>query len=141
MNKKLIIIALAGLLLLGGGGAGGAYIFLSSIYGEASGPPVYLELEPIAVPVFNDKRLERYTYLVLTLELRADADTVELRRKLPILLDRYLGLVNARSGKARQVGRVNYAQIKGEFMKVTQKVFGPGLVRDILLINSLDGAP
>ncbi len=141
MNKKLVIVVLAGLLLLGGGGAAGAYFFLSSIDGEASGPPVYLELEPIAVPVFNSKRLERYTYLVLTLELRADADTVELRRKLPSLLDRYLGLVNARSGAARQVGRVDYIRIKGEFMKVTQEVFGPGVVRDILLINSLDGAP
>ncbi len=139
MNKKLIIVVLAGLLLLGG--AAGAYFFLSSINGEASGPSVYLELEPIAVPVFNAKRLERYTYLVLTLELRADADTVELRRKLPFLLDRYLGLVNARSGAARQVGRVDYLRIKVEFMKVTQEVFGPGVVRDILLINSLDGAP
>jgi flagellar FliL protein len=150
MNKKLLIFVLSGLLLLGGGGGAGAYFFLIAPQAdntgqqqaeESAGPPVFLDLEPIAVPVYNDRRLERYTYLILTLELEAGSDTVELRRKLPFLLDRYLGLVNASNGKARQVRRVDYAQVKGEFMRVSQDVFGPGVVRDILLINSMDGAP
>lgn len=136
---KKIIIAVIGLLVLGGGGFG-AYMFLNKpaekvevaeveveeeVHKKSS--KVYVELEPIFVPVINHRGVSRMVSMVVALEVKNANEASRARSLSPklksyILKDMY-GVFDheAKSGNVH----IKTSLLKKRLMKVSSRILGP----------------
>ena len=101
----------------------------------ASGEKDYVDLQPLSVPVINEKGLIQQVSVAVSLECpMGKRDQVNAFK--PRLMDAYLRELYGALGSGRvmmQGNVVDIEAIKARLDKVTQKVVGPDLVSDVLL--------
>lgn len=143
--KKIVFFALA-LLVLVGAGVGG-FILFGQAPGEdkekvaeppkPTGPPSFLQIGPIIVPLVGETRVEQNILLVVSLELGDEGTREQVRPLTPRLNDAFLRALYGGIGKGDVVeGQiVNIATIKDKLMKASVEVLGPNVVQDVLIQN------
>lgn len=156
-QMKIAIIGLAAVLLLGGGAAG-AYFFLNKPAVASAGPvdeaakaahdakadaakgvavaqEEFVQLEPLILPVIDERGLSQMVSLVVSLEVPDVATAAEVKRLSPRLKDAYIqdmyGVLNRKSSMTNGVLQV--ALIKDRLNKVSVEVLGKDKVNDVLL--------
>lgn len=143
---KILILLLVALLFGGGGFGAGWFLFANKGAHEEkaeappeppppAGPPVFVNIGPLTVPVLGAERIDQFVTLMVALEV-ADASVADrVREQAPRLTDAFLtGVYGAiASGKAMQSGMVDVPQVKAKLNEATAKVMGKGVVRDVLI--------
>jgi flagellar FliL protein len=103
--------------------------------------PVFVTLPAITIPVYEGERLARQASLVLALELekgRVEADVAPLR---PRLVDAYITDLTAIFEQRSFEDRLIEPQaIKPKLLETTERVLGPGLVKDVLIQQAMERA-
>lgn len=102
---------------------------------KATATVEYVDLNPISVPVINDKGIVQHVSLSISLECAAGKrDTVNMFK--PRLMDAYLRELYGAlgSGRAMMKGNVvNVEDLKTRLTTVTDRVVGSDLVEGVLL--------
>ncbi|WP_158047061.1 flagellar basal body-associated FliL family protein [Skermanella pratensis] len=143
---KILILLLVALLFGGGGFGAGWFLFANKEAHEEkveaapeppppTGPPVFVNIGPLTVPVLGAERIDQFVTLMVALEV-ADAPMADrVREQAPRLTDAFLtGVYGAiASGKAMQAGMLDVPQVKAKLNEATTKVMGKGVVRDVLI--------
>lgn len=95
----------------------------------------YVDMNPLTVPVINEKGVVQQVSLAISLECAmGKRDSVNIYK--PRLMDAYLRELYGAlgSGRAMMQGNiVNVEELKSRLTIVTQRVVGPDLVSDVLL--------
>jgi flagellar FliL protein len=144
MMKILVLLLVA--LIFGGGGFGAGW-FLFANQGEKheekveapppapSGPPVFVNVGPLTVPVLGAERIDQFVTLMVALELTDLTSAENVRAQAPRLTDAFLTTVYGAiaSGKAMTGGVLDVAQVKLKLNDACVKVLGKGMVRDVLI--------
>lgn len=140
--KRLMLIVLVLLILLGGGG--GAYFVLQkdglaeAAEPEGVGPvaePVYVEFNPILLPIVGDRRVEQFINIVVALEVHDQEAADRAIAMAPRLNDAYLrslyGTLHSRD--VLHNGVVDLPLIKRRLVEESNRVLGTGTVQDALI--------
>lgn len=141
--KKIILLVVA-LLLLGGGGVG-AYLFLFKKDGEGQahaeepkkpvGPPQFVEIGPLVLPIIGKTRIEQNLQLVVQVQVLGDEKREFVRDRRYRLQDAYLralyGKLGAEQVRAGQI--VDIGKVQQILMDVTNKTLGDGYADDVLI--------
>ena len=97
--KKIIIIVVAILLLAGGGFAAWKYLWSGKAGGQTSAPaeegqqqngPIYIDLEPMIIPITREDRVVKYTSLSIKLEVNGPAAKAKVDQFMPYVRDAFL---------------------------------------------------
>lgn len=149
---KKMVIALVALGLLGGGAAG-AYMYFNkpveaaqteqasaeSGHEQAKGEqvaPSFVELEPLVLPVVDEDGVSQVISLVVALEVKDEQSALEVEKLSPRLKDAYIqDMYGALSnnGTTMQGGVIQVGAIKSRLSKISTKVLGENVVKDVLL--------
>lgn len=145
--KKIILLVLA-LLVLIGAGVGGYLMFGPKPHKEGeeqaeatpkkrerTGPPSYVSVGPMIVPVLGAKKVEQNIMVTVSLEVDNDAAREQVRQQSPRLVDAYVQALYGGIDKGQVIdGQVlNIPALKTKLMETTEKVLGPDLVHDVLI--------
>lgn len=156
MNKKMMIMGLAGLLLIGGG-AGGYFYFMNSAeasltegdkeaekkaekeeddgHGGKSGVE-FVQLDPMILPIIDNEGVQQTVNLVVSLEVEGTGSADKVRQMQPRLKDAYIQDMYGSLNKniALKDGVIQVGVIKERLNKVTDKIMeDPDIVHDVLL--------
>jgi flagellar basal body-associated protein FliL len=142
--KRVLFIVL-GLVLLAGAGGGGYYYFV--LHGDARAEnraaeaeaepdePIYVEFNPILLPILGEDRVDQFVNIVVALEFREQAAADRAIALAPRLNDAYLralyGTLHTRN--AVRNGVVDLQMIKARLVEESNAVLGDGVVRDALV--------
>ncbi len=143
--KRVLLIVLGLVLLLGAGGGGYYYFVLHgdalagspepAAVGEHAGDPVYVEFNPILLPILGDDRVEQFVNIVIALEFTDQAAADRAIALAPRLNDAYLralyGTLHTRTSVHN--GIIDLQAIKARLVEESNAVLGPGVVRDALV--------
>ena len=142
---KRVIIILVVLLILGGGGAA-AYIVLMGGDAEADEEmaeapeetgtlPVFVEFNPIVLPILGDGEIVQFVSIVVTLEVGSEDEADRVVAFAPRLNDAYMNALYGRllASEVMNDGVVDLRRIKSRLIEESNHVLGPGTVRDALI--------
>jgi flagellar protein FliL len=143
LMKILVLLLVA--LIFGGGGFGAGW-FLFANQGDKhekveppppapTGPPVFVNIGPLTVPVLGAERIDQFVTLMVALEL-SDMITAEaVRAQAPRLTDAFLTTIygSIASGKLMSGGVLDVPQVKSKLGDAASKVLGKDMVRDVLI--------
>ena len=142
--KRLIVILVI-LLFLGGGGAA-AYIVLMGGDAEADEEmaeapeetrvlPVFVEFNPIVLPILGDGEIVQFVSIVVTLEVGSEDEADRVVAFAPRLNDAYMNALYGRllASEVMNDGVVDLRRIKSRLIEESNHVLGPGTVRDALI--------
>lgn len=157
---KKLILAFIALLVMGGGG-GGVYMYFfqspavaASVkeehddhaeakgghggeggHGENAYTNVYVELDPLILPIIDEYGVNQTVSLVVSLEVESESDAAYIRRMAPRLNDALLtdmyGILNHHALVKDGVIRVKV--LKKRMKHVSSKVLGNDMVTDVLM--------
>lgn len=141
--KKIVFFALA-LMVLVGAGVGGFILFgKKSHEGETKaaeppkpkGPPSFLQVGPIILPLVGETRVEQNILLVVSIEFGDEPTREQYKALMPRLNDAYLRALYGGIGKNDVVeGQiVNVNSVKAKLVKATAEVLGPNVAQDVLV--------
>lgn len=144
--KKIILLVLA-LLVLIGAGVGGYLMFGPKPHKEGehaeeapkkkerTGPPVFVPIGPMIVPVMGAKTVEQNIMVTVSLEVDDDTIKEQVRLQSPRLIDAYVQALYGGIDKGQVIdGQVlNIPALKTKLMETTEKVLGPDVVHDVLI--------
>ncbi|MFV3126006.1 hypothetical protein [Niveispirillum sp. KHB5.9] len=145
--KKIILLILA-LLVLIGAGVGGYVMFGPKPHKEGeehaeekpkkkerTGPPVFVQVGPMIVPVLGAKTVEQNIMVTVSLEVDDDVVRDQVRIQSPRLVDAYVQALYGGIDKGQVIdGQVlNIPALKTKLMETTEKVLGPDVVHDVLI--------
>jgi flagellar FliL protein len=103
--------------------------------------PVFVTLPAINIPVFEGDTMTRQATLVLALELEKGHVEADVARFRPLLVDAYITdlttLFEARSFEDRII---DPQVVKPALLETTERVVGPGLVKDVLIQQAMERA-
>ena len=141
---KIVVLLLVALIFGGGGFGAGWFLFANQ--GEKhekveapppvpAGPPVFVNVGPLTVPVLGAERIDQFVTLMVALELTDLTSAENVRAQAPRLTDAFLTTVYGAiaSGKAMTGGVLDVAQVKLKLNDACVKVLGKGMVRDVLI--------
>ncbi len=160
---RKIIIAVVALLMLGGGGVGAYFYFAQPAEasageaaaeeiakghdekakgekgghggGHGSGGTEFVELDPLVLPVIDNRGVTQTVSLVIALEVGSLEKVDQVKKLTPRLKDAYIqdmyGVLNNHA--ALKGGVVQVGAIKERLNKITADVLGEDMVDDVLL--------
>jgi flagellar FliL protein len=144
--KKIILLVLALLVLIGAGVGGyvmfgpkppkdGEHVEEAPKKKERTGPPVFVQVGPMIVPVLGAKTVEQNIMVTVSLEVDDDTIREQVRQQSPRLVDAYVQALYGGIDKGQVIeGQVlNIPALKNKLMETTEKVLGPGIVHDVLI--------
>lgn len=144
--KKIILLVLALLVLIGAGVGGyvmfgpkpqkeGEHVEEAPKKKERTGPPVFVQVGPMIVPVMGAKTVEQNIMVTVSLEVDDDTIREQVRQQSPRLVDAYVQALYGGIDKGQVIdGQVlNIPALKTKLMETTEKVLGPGVVHDVLI--------
>ena len=150
MKKALLVMI--GLVLLAGAGLGGFIWFggmgdedgplsadsLSGIFGsgeESAAPPVFVDFDPIVLPVIGPAGVEQIISIIVALEVRDQAAADRVRSLQPRLNDAFLRSLYGTlyTEDIMPHGVIDLTVIKRRLVEECNRVIGPGYVRDALV--------
>jgi flagellar protein FliL len=152
---KLVIIGIVAVLLFGGG-AGGAYFYFAKP-AEAAGGPMdeaakaehaakeaeaaaaptqeFVQLDALIFPVIGETGVTQTVSLVVSIEVPTKEAAAEVERLAPRLKDAFIqdmyGALNRKDSMEKGVLKV--APLKARLNRVSVKVLGEEMVKDVLL--------
>lgn len=153
---KLVIIGVIAVLLLGGGAAGAYFYFGKPAV--ASGGPMdeaakaaheaklaeaaavpetqeFVQLDPLIFPVIGETGVTQTVSLVVSIEVGSKEAAAEVERLSPRLKDAFIqdmyGALNRKDSMEKGVLKV--APLKARLNRVSVKVLGEEMVKDVLL--------
>lgn len=131
-DAKVVAAILVGVVLLISGSA------LAVEQPKVRGP-VFVQLAPISLPVFDGGEVIRQASLVLSLELAKGKSENDIAEKRPILRDAFIGALYAFYDRRHSEDRVIDAEaIKTRLQKAANRVLGPGVVQDVLIQQAFE---
>lgn len=131
------------MLLLGGGA--GAYVMLGKSKPPpapapvevAKPPPIYVNAEPLSIPVMRGERIKNYFYVTVALQVASDAKRDEVRDQMPRLRDAYLRDLTSRPAMRQDVANaIDFDAVKQRLLAISEKMLGPGVVEDVLIVRT-----
>ncbi|WP_114393711.1 hypothetical protein [Oleisolibacter albus] len=142
--KKIILLVVALLVLIGA--AVGGFLLFGPKHGdeqaeaekkppEPSGPPVYVNVGPMMIPVINAKRIEQNIVLTVSLQVASESVRDEVADQRPRLIDAYVAALygSVEQGHVVDGQILNIPEVKQKLVEATGKVLKPGLVQDVLI--------
>ena len=137
---KIALILIVVVFLVGGAAAG--YIFYfdqpTETAEEEHDPdavPVYVEFNPIMLPVIGEDGIDQFFSVLVTLEVADPIDADRVIAMAPRLNDAHLtelyGSLNARD--ITEDGILDLRQLKRRLVTVSNRVLGRDIVRDALI--------
>ena len=158
---KKMVMAMAALGILAGGGAG-AYFFLMKKPAEASiqengkaedhakadkghgeggkdghgeKGPTFVKLDPLVVPIIDAEGVSQVISMVVQFEVSDEESAKKVEALRPRIKDAFIqnmyGLMNSNAALDRGVVKVGY--VKKRMNEISAKVFGEGVVDDVLI--------
>lgn len=136
--KKIILIVVI-LLVLGGGGFAVWKFMLS---GEKAGmtaaeqqaaPPVYVELDPFIIQVIRGNGVVKYLSLSIKLEVAGPEAEAKVKTMMPYLRDAYFTRLHTALSRGDPAITYDAEKVKRQIMAESEKVLGPGFVRNVLI--------
>ena len=146
--KRLIVAGLA-VLLIAGGGAAAWFFFLKAAPGDnvrdvhdTAGKPEFLDIDSLSVPVIRDGRVQKYVLLRLTLEMK-DAKAKNIAKDaMPLVKDTFLndlhGYFADQPPSENGVDGIDVRVVKARLMRVSDRLFGPGMVVNVLIQGAFE---
>ncbi len=135
---KIVLVVVA-LLLLGGGGGGYWYFFMqedpdAAEIEEPPPPPVFVEFNPIQIPVLGPENVEETYVVSLALEAPSDIEAAQVVLYSPRLNDAFLQvLYGVVQKEKRQNGTLDMRLVKARVLRASNDVLGEGIVSDVLV--------
>lgn len=138
--KKIILIVVV-LLVLGGGGfavwkfmlGGGEKAAMSQAQELQAAPPVYVDLDPFVISVIRGNRVVKYLSLSLKLEVAGPVAEAKVKKMMPYLRDAYLTRLHTALSRGDPDVTYDAEKMKRILLAESEKVVGPGYVRDVLV--------
>jgi flagellar FliL protein len=146
MMRVLLVLIVA--IVFGGAGFGGGWWYFTQFappHAEdgpkapepplPSGPPAFVNIGPLTVPVIAGDGIQQYVTLVVAVEV-SDLPTADRVRGLaPRLTDAFItSLYGAiADGRGMNGGIVDVPQVKTKLAGASRKVLGEGVARDVLV--------
>ena len=155
---KKLVLAFIALLVMGGGGTGTYFYFKqpaqaagvkdevqeehksankgkSGGHGENAYELVYVELDPLILPIIDEYGVSQTVSLVVSLEVATDEDAAYIRQLAPrlndaLLMDMY-GILNHHA--MVKDGVIQVKILKKRMKHVSTKVLGEDMVSDVLM--------
>jgi flagellar protein FliL len=143
---KIVVLLLVALIFGGGGFGAGWFLFANQ--GEhheekveeqpppaPAGPPVFVNIGPLTVPVLGAERIDQFVTLMVALELNDMITAESVRAQAPRLTDAFLTTIYGAiaSGKVMSGGVLDVPQVKSKLGEAASKVLGKDMVRDVLI--------
>jgi flagellar FliL protein len=151
---KIVIMAAIGLLLLGGTGAAAYYYFMNPAVastgevkeasekehadkgdGHDKEKAVYVNLEPLILPIVNSEGVTQVVNLVVAVEIASEKDKEKVESLLPRLQDAFIqqmyGELNDKG--YMKAGVLQVSKLKQHLNIIATKVLGEDIVSDVLL--------
>lgn len=139
-KKKLLVIG--GLLVLGAIGAVGYQQLLAGdeeFHVPGLAQPGYFEMRPLLAPVMDERRIDRYISLGITLQIYDEADTPFIFERLTALRNAFIQDLHFQAHLKEVDNRpINLRRIKARFKRLADRVLGPDIVEDVLISHALD---
>jgi flagellar basal body-associated protein FliL len=155
---RLLIIVFALIAALGGGAAGlvhfaiipdftGGFIAdLVGVQGQAASvpedapppprvDPVFMQVEPMLIPVIQDGELKKNVYIALRLQMNPEKKE-EGRKALERLHDLYLrALYDIVPRQYEKRDTLDLTEVRERLLQITHRAIGPDVVEDIIFIS------
>lgn len=143
---RILLVLIVAIVFGGAGFAGGWWYFtiFAPPQHEAeakppepppAGPPSFVNIGPLTVPVLGGDKAEQFVTLVVALEV-ADGTVAERVRSLaPRLTDAFVTSLYGAIGNGHMLhgGLIDVQQIKSRLLAASRKVVGDGVARDVLI--------
>lgn len=145
---KIVILLIIGLLLLGGAAGGALWLYHQytvTADGEEQapkppppppppGPPAYIRVSPIVVPMIGANRVQQFITIVATVEIAAAKQPQTVGRQTQLIDAFITTLYGAVDDRSIMMGNiVNIPALKGKLTEAAQKVLGKDVVHDVLV--------
>ncbi len=156
---KILMISVVALLLLGGGGAGAYFYFKhpaeaasgavgehaeaektkhkkGSEHGEQAAVSQFVQLDPLILPIVGRDGLTQVVSMVVVIETPDEAGKAKIEYLSPRLKDAFIqDMYGALSDEEAmsQNGTIQVTALKNRLQKVSNKVLGDGMAKDVLL--------
>ncbi len=142
------MMLIIGVLLLGGLGGGGWFFYQSYMVPPAeatevveeepevpSGPPAFVRIKPMVLPVVGEMRVRQFITLVVTLEVVNQAAADQVYAIMPRVTDAFLTALygGIEDGNVMDGNLVNVDGVKHHLLRAGHKVLGEMVVRDVLV--------
>lgn len=139
--KRLILIVVVFLMLLTGGGGFHSGLIQNAKAEPAepdermSGAPVYVEFNPILLPIVGEDDVDQFVNIVIALEMPDQEAADRAISMAPRLNDAYLIALygTLHSSDVMQNGIVDLPLIKRRLVEESNRVLGAGSVHDALI--------
>lgn len=148
MNK--IIFFVLALVVLIGIGVGGWIMFGQKMVADAAnpeqhaeapkkkkaeGPPSFIDVGPIVLPVMGETRIEQTVMIMVSLEVADEETKNSVRGVTPRLLDAYLRALYGKIGKSQVAAGeiVDVATIREKLSEATVAVLGADVVDGVYI--------
>lgn len=143
-----IVLLLIGVILLAGAGFGGYVMYTEYMPAEDEtdeaeaepiiplGPPAFLKLKPMVVPVIGRRGVEQFITLGVTLEMANQDKLDAISAQMPRLVDAFLTTLYGEIDKGSVVdgSLVKVEAVKSKLLEAANKVFGEeGGVMNVLV--------
>jgi flagellar basal body-associated protein FliL len=96
----------------------------------------YLEMKPLAAPVFADNEIAFNVLLTFSLELSDSSDRSEVARLMPRLRDAMVRDLYARGVRRRDgSGRFDLNGVKKRMLRIATRTIEDEMIRDVLVVS------
>lgn len=141
--KKFVVILVVLLLLAGAGGGAYWWLFMrggepAAEQAEPEAEPLYVELDPLTVPVIRGGAVAKYILLEVTLEVADPAAQELIDARMPRLKDAFLRDLHAFFAARPLDAALNVRTVKKRLMGVSARVLGEGRVVDVLIEGAFE---
>lgn len=102
---------------------------------KSDGGPVYVEMDPLHLPIFSADAVDQTLLLVFTLEVPDSAAADKVRVTTPRLSDAFIGQLFGVLGEKGVIdhGRVDVDRLKDELTRASRKILGDEIVKHVLI--------
>lgn len=143
--KRLLLVLVALLIVLaGGGGAAWWFLFqkepidLATITAPSREVPLFVDFDPLVLPVMRDGRVTQHLTFTIVLEVKREYERLDIYEQMPRLKDAYLTELHALySHRSVQDRKDAEPLLNKRLMAVSERVLGPDIVKRIL-VNVLE---
>lgn len=135
MKMKRIMLALYAAAIFCGGYTISCTSAHASQDAAATTGPSFVELEPLVLPVLDEDGVSQIISLVVSFEVENELAVLEVQKLMPRLKDAFIQDMYGALGRdvAMEGGVLQVGAIKERLSKVSSKVLGDKIVKDVLL--------
>ncbi|MEI8394374.1 MAG: hypothetical protein WCF85_06530 [Rhodospirillaceae bacterium] len=147
---KGILLLVLGLILLLAAGGGGYYAYQKFLNPPATSeaaepakptkpepepPPVYVRLQPVAIPVIGADHVEQLITMVITLRVADQNAALQISQRMPRVVDSFLTTLYGAmdEGEILNGNLVNIKGVKIKLQTISDQLLGSGVVKEVLV--------